>query len=89
MIESENIGVGPERYNPNWDSVLKVGHTAPMLSKSAIPDRSSDPDEPGPGHYTIPDPFKLPDPRKRASPAEVRQQNDKHPNVHVPSLEEI
>jgi len=28
-----------------------------MLGRSMIPDKSSDPDEPGPGHYILPDQF--------------------------------
>lgn len=78
MID-ENTGVGPQRYNPNWNSVLRVGPSAPILARTVMPDNSlTDEPEPGPGHYTVPDPFQRTDPPKRASPVEVREPGKKH-----------
>jgi hypothetical protein len=50
-------GVGPANYKPNIDAVLKTGTSKQMLGRSMVTERRIDPNEPGPGHYTLPDAF--------------------------------
>lgn len=63
-IEGMDRAVGPETYSPKIDFILKTGTSKPMLERKFPPERHLDPNEPGPGHYTLPDSFNISDPKK-------------------------
>lgn len=57
LNQKQMAGVGPANYKPNIDAVLKTGTSKQMLGRSMVTERRIDPNEPGPGHYTLPDAF--------------------------------
>ena len=73
LNQKQMAGVGPANYKPNIDAVLKTGTSKQMLGRSMVTERRIDPNEPGPGHYTLPDAFLLKEVKPPTGPTETRK----------------